>query len=165
MARISSIFIAFALAVGTAVTPLDSAFATNHGEPMILEIDAAPLVAETASGDVRFTIEIADEEHERSAGLMFRQDMNDDHGMLFEFERTRNLAFWMRNTPMPLDLIFIGEDGRVVSIRQGEPFSIASIAPEGPSRFVLELKAGTAQKAGIVDGTRIRHPRIDAVAD
>lgn len=135
------------------------------GNPMILEIDPAPLVAETASGEKSFTIEVADEDHERAAGLMFRTEMPDDHGMLFEFQQTRPVAFWMKNTPMPLDLVFIGEDGKVIAVLPGEPFSTASITPNAPTRFVLELKAGTAQKAGIVDGVRLRHPRIDVVAD
>ena len=124
----------------------------------------APLTIETAGGERRFSIEIADDDRERSAGLMFRTEMRDDHGMLFVFEQTRRLAFWMKNTPMPLDLVFIGADGRIVAILKGEPFSIAPIAPEAPARFVLELKAGTAEKTGIADGDRVRHPRIDRVA-
>ena len=135
------------------------------GQAMILPVDPNPLLVETAAGERRFTIEIADEDHERTAGLMFRTRMDDDHGMLFVFERTRRLAFWMKNTPMPLDLIFVGEDGHVVAVMQGEPFSTASISPAAPARFVLELKAGTAQMTGIADGDRMRHPRIDADAD
>lgn len=140
------------------------AFAIGEGDPMILPVDPAPLVIETADGEKRFSVEIADDDRERSAGLMFRIRMNDDHGMLFVFENTRRLSFWMKNTPMPLDLVFIGPDGRIVDILKGEPFSLAPIAPESPSRFVLELKAGTADKTGIADGDRVRHPRIDKVA-
>lgn len=131
---------------------------------MVLPVDPAPLIAQTSSGDRAITIEVADEEHERSAGLMFRENMADDHGMLFVFQQTRDVGFWMRNTPMPLDLVFIGEDGTVRGIEPGEPFSDASISPGMPVRFVLELKAGIAQKAGIAAGDRIRHPQIDAVA-
>lgn len=134
------------------------------GEPMILPVDPAPLIIEASGGERRFSVEVADDDRERSAGLMFRTRMNDDHGMLFVFENTRRLSFWMKNTPMPLDLIFIGADGHIVGILAGEPYSIAPIAPEGPSRFVLELKAGTAEKAGIAGGDRVRHPLIDKVA-
>lgn len=157
--------VVLAAVLGGSVEPVRTALAVEQGEPMILPVDPAPLVAETAAGQRSFTIEIADDDRKRSAGLMFRTEMDDTHGMLFVFEHTRPLAFWMKNTPMPLDLVFVGDDGRVVSILPGEPFSTAPIAPEGPARFVLELKAGTAQKAGIADGDRIRHPQIDRIAD
>lgn len=134
-------------------------------QAMRLPVDPVPLVVETDSGERSFTIEVADEPTERAAGLMFRQTMDDDRGMLFVFPRAQPVSFWMKNTPMPLDLVFIGEDGKVIAVLPGEPFSTASITPDAPTRFVLELKAGTAQKAGIVDGVRLRHPRIDVVAD
>jgi len=133
-------------------------------EPMLLPTHPDPLVAETATGEKRFSIEVADAPHERQAGLMFRRTMADDHGMLFVFERSQALGFWMKNTPMPLDLLFIGEDGRVRAIEQGVPFSTEGIAPQVPAQFVLELKAGTAEKAGIEIGDRLRHPLIDKVA-
>lgn len=133
-----------------------------EGEPMILPVDPAPLVAVTGQGDRRFSIEIADEPSERQAGLMFRRTMADDHGMLFVFEAPQPVGFWMRNTIMPLDLIFIGQDGRIKAIRQGAPYSDAVISPDQPVRFVLELKAGTAAKEGIVDGDLVRHPAISA---
>lgn len=138
--------------------------AAQASEPMILPVDPVPLRVETDAGHSDFSIEVADEDGERAAGLMFRTEMKDDHGMLFVFEQTRRLAFWMKNTPMPLDLVFIDEDGVVVDILPGEPFSIAPIAPEAPARFVLELKAGTAEKAGISSGDRVNHPRIDEAA-
>lgn len=133
-----------------------------EGQPMILPVDPAPLVAVTSRGERPFTIEIADDSGKRQAGLMFRQEMADDHGMLFVFEATQPVGFWMRNTPMPLDLIFIGQDGRIKAIRQGEPLSEAVISPDEPVRFVLELKAGTAEKEGIEDGDQVRHPTIAA---
>ena len=135
-----------------------------RGEPMLLPVDEAPLIAATGDGEVRFTIEIAETPEEQARGLMFREEMDDDHGMLFAFSVTRPASFWMRNTPMPLDLVFIGEDGRVVSVERGEPFSLDPIGPDDPVRFVLEIKAGIAQETGIEPGTRLRHPRIDAVA-
>src|SRR5688572_20262220 len=69
------------------------------GTPMILPVDPTPLTAETPQGEKQFTIEVADEIAERSAGLMFREQMADDHGMLFVFDRTQPVGFWMRNTP------------------------------------------------------------------
>lgn len=138
--------------------------ATAENQAMMLPVDAAPLVAVTAKGDRAFQIEIADTEDEREAGLMFRQTMTDDRGMLFVFDQTEGVGFWMKNTPMPLDLIFIGEDGRISAIRKGEPQSEAVIAPDAPVRFVLELKAGTAARQGIAEGDLIKHPAVQAVS-
>jgi len=130
----------------------------------VLPVDPAVLVAVTPGGEKTFTIEVADDAGERSTGLMFRETMADDRGMLFVFERTQPVSFWMKNTPMPLDLIFIGEDGTVSAVLPGEPFSEAAISPGEPVRFVLELKAGAAKKAGIVEGIRLRHPLIERIA-
>lgn len=130
------------------------------GRAMLLPVDPAPLVAQTATGDKRFSIEVADDFNERSRGLMFRQTMADDHGMLFVFEQTQDVGFWMHNTPMPLDLLFVGQDGRVKDILAGQPFSDAIIAPRLPVRFVLEFKQGTAARTGIRVGDLLRHPAI-----
>ena len=132
--------------------------------PMILPTDPAPLVVDGTNGQHRFSIEIARTAEEQEQGLMFRRDMADDHGMLFAFDRTAPLAFWMKNTPMPLDLVFIGKRGDVRSVRRGEPFSTDVISSNGPARFVLELKAGIAEKAGISDGVVVRHPVIEAAS-
>ena len=131
---------------------------------MRLPVDPAPLVAETSSGERSFTIEVADDLSERSRGLMFRETMADDHGMLFVFEQTQEVGFWMKDTPMPLDLVFIAQDGRVRGVLPGEPFSEALISPGEPVRFVLELKRGTAEKTGIKNGDLIRHPLIGGAA-
>jgi uncharacterized protein len=133
-------------------------------DAMILPTDPAPLVAETEDGAKTFSIEIADDSDERSRGLMFRRAMDDAHGMLFVFEQTRPVGFWMKNTPMPLDLLFVGADGKVSAIMPGEPFSEAPISPGEPVRFVLELKRGIAEKFGLEAGDRLSHPAIDAVA-
>lgn len=167
--RIAAALIAVSLAAPAvlpgAVAPAFAQAFGQQGQPMLLPVHPERLVAQTAAeGEPSFTVEIADDDAERSAGLMFRRVMPDDRGMLFVFEQTRRVAFWMKNTPMPLDLIFIGEDGVVVDIKQGVPFSEASIAPQAPVRFVLEVKAGTAQKTGIVAGDRLRHPVIDRIA-
>jgi len=156
-AGVSALFAAIVLA-------FQMALAQQSGEPMILPVDEAPLVVVGSEGEHRFTIEIAETSEQQARGLMFREEMDDDHGMLFVFPVTRPTSFWMQNTPMPLDLIFIAEDGRVVSVEQGEPFSTRPIGPPDPVRFVLEIKAGIAQETGIEPGTRLSHPRIEAVA-
>ncbi|MFC3752790.1 DUF192 domain-containing protein [Aquamicrobium ahrensii] len=143
-----------------------SCFARNDDasieQPMLLPIDTAPLVIVTKSGARAFNIEIADDAVKRSAGLMYRQSMPDDRGMLFIFEEARPVSFWMKNTPMALDLLFIAEDGRIVSILPGEPFSPAIISPGEPARYVLELKAGTAEREGVTEGDLVEHPRMKA---
>lgn len=153
-----------ALAVFCLLIVMAPASCLAAGRPMMLPSDPTPLTAQTASGKQTFTIEIADNVREREAGLMFRQSMSDHHGMLFLFPVQRHLAFWMKNTPMPLDLVFIGSDGKVKAILPGTPFSTDSISPQEPVQFVLELKAGTAQKTGIGVGTRLHHPAIDRIA-
>ena len=131
---------------------------------MRLPVQMVKLVAETAAGEKFFSIEVADEPSEQERGVMFREGMPEDRGMLFDLGQTRQASFWMENTPMPLDLLFIGEDGRVRAILPGQPFSRAAISPGVPVRFVLELKQGTSAKNGIAPGDRLRHPVIDAVA-
>ena len=143
---------------------LDTATAADD-RAMRLPVDPNPLVVATDGGERSFTIEIADDASERSRGLMFREEMADDHGMLFVFESNQPVGFWMKNTPMPLDLIFIAEDGEVRAILPGEPFSEASISPGEPVRFVLEVKSGIAAGAGIGQGDLVRHPAIEAASD
>ncbi|TPI39350.1 DUF192 domain-containing protein [Mesorhizobium sp. B3-1-9] len=137
----------------------------SSADAMLLPTDRTPLVVSTGSGERSFSIEIADTSAEREAGLMFRRTMADDHGMLFVFERTDEVDFWMKNTPMALDLIFIGQDGRIKAIKRGEPESEAIISPGQPVRFVLELKAGTAARDGIKEGDLLRHPAIGTGAN
>lgn len=151
------------LAVGW-VDPGGVAPAYADARAMMLPAHPVPLVAVTAGGERRFTIEVADEAREQQRGLMFRQEMADDHGMLFDLGETRQTSFWMENTPMPLDLVFIGEDGKVRAILPGEPFSRRGISPGEPVRFVLELKRGVSAANGIAPGDRLRHPVIDAAA-
>ncbi|MBK8456981.1 MAG: DUF192 domain-containing protein [Phyllobacteriaceae bacterium] len=130
----------------------------------IIATDPFPLIAETAAGRVYFSIEIADDPNERERGLMFRDDLAKNHGMLFVFEKSGEVGFWMKDTPLALDLVFIDENGIVAAVRRGEPLSMAVIAPGVVSRFVLELEAGTALRTGLAAGVRVRHPAIDGVA-
>jgi uncharacterized membrane protein (UPF0127 family) len=152
--------LAAALVIYLSLQPLVAA----QEQAMELPVHPEPLIADTDKGERSFTIEIADDPGERSRGLMFRREMDGDHGMLFIFEQSQPVGFWMKNTPLPLDLVFIGEDGKVRAIERGEPFSEAPIAPGEPVQFVLELNAGTAAEAGIDNGDLIRHPAISQAA-
>jgi uncharacterized membrane protein (UPF0127 family) len=159
-----SIRVLFATAIAVfAVTLLLSPVRAGQS-PMVLPTDPTPLVVDGTNGKHSFSIEIANTPDEQERGLMFRQEMPDDHGMLFAFDQSAPLAFWMKNTPMPLDLIFIGKRGEVKAVRHGKPFSTDIISPDQPARFVLELKAGMAEKAGIADGVFMHHPVIEAAS-
>ena len=118
-----------------------------------------PLEVVTARGPVRFQVEIADEPSEREQGLMWRGALAADRGMLFDFKTESPQAFWMRNTYVPLDLIFIRDDGRIHSIaRNATPLSDAPIPSGGAVRGVLEINAGLAERLGINPGDQVRHP-------
>lgn len=121
--------------------------------------DQAEIV--TANGAYSFSVEIADTEEERSQGLMFRKDLGEREGMLFFYDREQHISMWMRNTYIPLDMIFIKADGRVHRIAEHtEPFSEEVIGSGAPVLAVLEVNAGTADKLGIRPGDLVRHPRF-----
>ena len=118
-----------------------------------------PLTVTTASGEHRFMVEIADDDAERQRGLMERQPLADDRGMLFQFPDVAERGFWMRNTPSPLDIIYIDPRGRIVSIaKNATPNSDAVIPSNGPASGVLELRAGRADEIGARPGDKVSHP-------
>jgi uncharacterized protein len=127
-----------------------------------LPVDSEPLVIETQAGTVEFDVELALTPSDRATGLMFRQSMPEKQGMLFRFDRTRLVVMWMKNTPLPLDMIFIDENGVVAGVaRDTKPFSEAVIPSPGKVRYVLELNAGAAERHGIAAGDRVRHRVVD----
>ena len=117
-----------------------------------------PLVIETAKGPQHFTVELADTEPQREQGLMFRRSMAPDAGMLFDFGQEQVVSFWMRNTLIPLDMLFITADGRILNIHQRAiPHDETGINSDGPVRAVLELNGGTVARLGIRPGDLVRH--------
>jgi uncharacterized membrane protein (UPF0127 family) len=117
-----------------------------------------PLEIVTSKATTRFTVEIADTEATRNHGLMFRKSLAPDKGMLFDFKTPREAAFWMRNTLISLDIIFITEDGRILTIaRNAVPHSEVPIPSGGAIRGVLELAGGRAAQLGIYPGDRVKH--------
>lgn len=114
------------------------------------------------NGDTLGTIaiEIAETPTALGRGLMGRRSLPSRSGMLFIMEDTDTTGFWMRNTPLPLDIIFVGPDSQVVSIaRRTTPYSDESIQPEAPKKFVVEVRAGQAERLGITDSTKIAWER------
>lgn len=120
-----------------------------------------PLVAVTPQGRTNFNVEIADNPESRARGLMFREHLAPNTGMLFDFGNDQDVAFWMKNTPLSLDMIFIRSDGVVMRIAKDTvPFSEVGIPSGFPVRFVLEVEAGTASRIGLKPGDHIENARM-----
>ena len=119
----------------------------------------APLVIDTASGPHKFTVEWQQTEAERERGLMDRKSMPRDHGMLFDFRPNPvPVVFWMKDTYLPLDMIFIGADGRVVNVKHdAKPMDETMIPSNAPTLGVLEVDAGIAKAIGVEVGDKVEH--------
>jgi len=131
------------LAVNAAIAPAQAA-----GEATIEIV--------TKTGVHAFAVELASNDAERQRGLMFRKELPEGHGMLFDFPQDRPVAFWMHNTYIPLDMIFIRSDGSILRIAENtKPLSDRLIPSGGPVRAVLEVIGGTARKFGIAPGDRV----------
>lgn len=115
-----------------------------------------PLTAVTERGRHAFRVEVAATGPQQERGLMFREAMGADEGMIFPYDPPQRTAFWMKNTVLPLDIIFIGPDRKVINIAANAvPYDLTPLASDGPVSAVLELNAGRAKELGIVPGTAI----------
>src|SRR3982075_376543 len=118
-----------------------------------------PLEIVTKSGVQFFSVEMATTDEEKTTGLMFRKELPDGKGMLFDFSPEQQISMWMKNTFISLDMIFIRADGRILRIAENtEPQSTRIISSGGLAKGVLEVIAGTAKKYGIAPGDRVAHP-------
>src|SRR5215469_16709324 len=118
-----------------------------------------PLEIVTKTGVHVFSVEMATTEEEKTTGLMYRKELPEGKGMLFDFSPEQEVSMWMKNTYIPLDMIFIRADGRILRIAENtEPLSTKIIPSNGPVRAVLEVIGGTAQKLGIAVGDRVAAP-------
>ncbi len=107
----------------------------------------------------RFRVEMAVTPEQHAQGLMWRRKLAADAGMLFDYGQVQLTMMWMKNTYIPLDMLFIAGDGTIVNIaRNTEPLSLKAIPSAGPVRGVLEVPAGTVERLGIKAGDRVRHP-------
>ncbi len=125
-----------------------------------LALPQSELLVETASSQFRFEVEIADDPSERAQGLMFRETLADNAGMLFLYPKPQEVEFWMKNTPLSLDIVFVRQDGTIARIAERTtPFSEATI-PSGEAVIaVLEVKGGLMRELGIAAGDRLRQPQ------
>ncbi len=113
-------------------------------------------IVSTDKGQFKFKVEKAETEAHKARGLMHRQTLAEDHGMIFTWPKTRHITMWMANTVLSLDMVFIKEDGTVHRVEQNTiPFSREYISSGGPVRQVLELNAGTASRIGLKPGDKI----------
>ena len=125
--------------------------------------DPRVVIATHGGSEAAFEVEVADTPSKREMGLMYRRELAADHGMLFIFPDESVLTFWMKNTPIPLDMIFIGSDLKIVGIvREAVPFTLSARSVGLPSRYVLEINGGAAPKRGIEVGDKIR---LEGVAE
>lgn len=149
----------FQVANGQAVQSAPSTAKVELQVPLVIDgREAEEIWINTGQGRFRFTAEIADEQSERSIGLMHREKMAPTHGMLFQFETVRNIQMWMRNTPLSLDMVFINNSGEVMNIAERTtPFSDAIIESGEPVSFVLEINAGVSRLIGLKEGDKIEH--------
>ncbi|MCI0598447.1 MAG: DUF192 domain-containing protein [Beijerinckiaceae bacterium] len=129
------------------------------GEPLRPQLKLEGLEIVTSSGRHAFSVEVMRSDPQRQRGLMFRRFLPQDRGMLFKFEAEYPLMMWMKNTYVPLDMIFIGRSGKVVGLAEHtEPLSEKVIPSGAPAYGVLEVNAGTAARIGLRIGDTIRHP-------
>lgn len=130
--------------------------------PVLAEaLETDTLVIETAGGAKhKFTVELAMTPAQQSRGLMFRERMDDDKGMLFPYGQPQQLSFWMKNTLIPLDILYIAEGGRILNIANAKPLDLTPLYSEGPAIAALEINGGLSARLGIRPGDMVRHPAV-----
>jgi uncharacterized protein len=123
------------------------------------------VIVDTRAGPRAFTVEIAADAKSRERGLMFRTRMADTAGMLFDFQESQLVDFWMENTILPLDMLFVRKDGTIANIQANAvPYSRDTIPSEGAIQVVIEINAGLAKKLGIRPGEIVHAPQLHNMA-
>ena len=154
MGSVVALGIRLACGLVLGIAGLGAGLAGAACRPDAVEVRGAGSVA-------RFTVEVADEETERAKGLMDRESMASSAGMLFVYETPRRARFWMRNTLIPLDMIFVDQTGLVTRVHENAiPLDETGIDGGPDVTFVLEINGGLARKLGITPGATLRHPAV-----
>jgi len=124
-----------------------------------IKFKRSSLVIDTGARQIKFEVDLALTDAERTRGLMFRDKLGPYEGMLFDFYQEAPVSFWMKNTLIPLDMVFIAGDGTVRHIHaNAKPLSTDAIPSEYPVRAVLEINGGSARLLGIKPGDKVKHP-------
>ena len=151
-ALLASLCFSACAAAQTAFDPTAPDAVVEYGGP-------DPLVIETDNGPVMFTVEVAATQDARTRGMMHRDSVAPDAGMLFDFETEQVISIWMRNTRIPLDIIYIRADGTIAKIvANAVPYSLRPMYSDFPVISVLEIAGGRSAEAGIAPGDLVRHP-------
>jgi len=139
--------------------PLLVAVPSVVAHAQLAQFQTSTLTIDTATGPHKFTIELATTPEQMAQGLMFRQSLAPDAGMLFDYQRPSMATMWMKNTLIPLDMLFVDAKGNIVNIHErAVPQSLETIAAAAPVRAVIELNGGTAARLGIRPGDRVIYP-------
>lgn len=140
-------------------------FAALWQVPLVhADAELEQLTITTASGPapLSFMIEVARSPRQKALGLMYRRSLADGRGMLFPYDEEQEVSMWMKNTYIPLDMLFIKADGEIHRVAaMTEPFSERIIKSEGPVKAVLEIAGGDAKRLGIAPGDKVHHPLFD----
>jgi uncharacterized membrane protein (UPF0127 family) len=144
--------LAAALAACGTGTPAQSAPAESGAQSGLREV---PLTVRSATGAHRFTVEVAATPEQQEIGLMFRRAIDPDRGMIFPYDPPQAVAFWMKNTLIPLDMVFIRADGTIVRIATATPLSLDPVPSGEPVAAVLEIAGGRAAQLGIDAGDKV----------
>lgn len=157
----AAIFLAVMSALALVWAPGNFRLAEAQGVGLEAGFPTAPLEIVTATGRHAFTVEIAETSQQRAQGLMFRRSLAPDNGMLFLYPSPQVISMWMKNTYIPLDMIFLDKTGKVVSVHQrAVPESLRAITSEYAASAVLEVPGGTAERLGVEKGDRVVSPAL-----
>jgi uncharacterized membrane protein (UPF0127 family) len=142
----------------TATASAQAPIAAETARHPVSGLRVIDLVVERGGNRLPFRVELADTPEAQARGLMFRTRLGDNEGMIFPSAVPEPRSFWMKNTPLSLDIIFIGADGRIANIAANTtPYSLDSVTSQGLASAVLELRAGRAKELGIVPGDKVSY--------
>ena len=141
------------------ITPVMLAAVAARAQDAEIQFKRSSLVVVSSGRDIKFEVELATNDTERARGLMFRKQLGPYEGMLFDFHQEMPVSFWMKNTLIPLDMVFIAADGTVKHVHANAvPLSTDAVPSRYPVRGVLEINGGSAALLGIKPGDTVKHP-------
>jgi uncharacterized membrane protein (UPF0127 family) len=144
------------LVVSAALSAVALAARAQDGE---VQFQRSSVVVTAGGRDITFEVELATNDTQRARGLMYRKQLGPYEGMLFDFYQEMPVSFWMKNTLIPLDMVFIAADGTVKHVHANAvPLSTDSVPSRFPVRAVLEINGGSAALLGIKPGDKVKHP-------